>query len=246
MLRYDYKGRIKILMYEDIRLKDYVVVTGFPGFGWTGYLATKYIVDSLKMTRIGIILPRYLPEHTTISDYGIVMPFEIFASNKHKLCVVVNHGVPHDRERSDYARVIIEWLKNEEIRELILIGGLDKRFKVEGEAASYRWLSTSHSKTKLSAPLFEKGLYIIGPLALMLMYAEVYELPAIVLLPYADPGRPDPRAAAVAVEEISKIIGVEIDVKPLYIDAERIEKEIAEVVKYHKKLAERAKETVYM
>ena len=172
--------------------------------------------------------------------------FEIFASNKHKLCVIVNHGVPRDRERSDYARVIIEWLKNEEVRELILIGGLDKRFKVVGDAASYRWLSTSHSKTKLSAPLFEKGLYIIGPLALMLMYAEVYELPAIVLLPYADPGRPDPRAAAVAVEEISKIIGVKIDVKPLYIDAERIEREIAEVVKYHKKLAERTKETVYM
>ncbi len=246
MLKYNYKGRIKVIFYEDISLKDYTVITGFPGFGWTGYLATKYIADSLKIPRMGVILTRYLPEYTTYSDYGIVMPFELFISDKHRLCIIVNHGVPHEVERAEYSRVIIEWLKNEKVRELILIGGLDKRFKSESNLAPYRWLGTSTCKRKLEAPLLEKGLYIIGPLALMLMYAEIYELPALVLLPYAEPGRPDPRAAAVAVEQISRMLGLNIDVSPLYVDAERIEKEIAEVVKYHKKLAEGTRETVYM
>ncbi len=36
-------------------------VTGFEGFGATGYIATRYIASKLGMERVGGILTKYMP-----------------------------------------------------------------------------------------------------------------------------------------------------------------------------------------
>ena len=75
-----------------------------------------------------------------------------------------------------------------------------------------------------------KDLGIYGLLALFLSYFEMLNFPAIALLPYAEKGRPDPRAAAVAIEEINKMYNKSLDTTALIKDAEEIEKEIEAIM----------------
>ncbi len=238
------KKRVSIEMFEKLILKNHIVVTGFPGFGYTGYIATRYLAKEKKLDRVGVILTSRLPEYTVLEDYGVVFPFEIFSDHK-KLTVIVNHVLPDKRDRQDFALALVEWLKRNEISELALIGGLDKRFRKENER--YRWFATTSYSRRLDSPLMEKGLYIIGPLAYTIMYAELYKVPSIVILPYTEPLQFDPRAAATAVEVLDELYGLDVDTRKLYEDAERLEKEISELVKKQEEAAKHTTgERVYM
>ncbi|WP_252896517.1 PAC2 family protein [Metallosphaera hakonensis] len=91
------------------------------------------------------------------------------------------------------------------------MGGLDKRYKDVNEPI--KWMKTSKSEIDLPYPMLNKQLIMVGPLALFTVYAEIEDLPATILLPYADRERLDPGAAAVAVETITNIIGFNVDTK---------------------------------
>lgn len=236
----------RILLFEELKPKNHVVITGFPGFGYTGYIASRYIAQKLNLKRVGVIITREMPDYTMLEDYGIVFPFEIF-TDREKITIIVNHSLPPKRYRDSYARTVINWLRESSIKELVLIGGLNIKLK-EGDE-KYRWLKGTQSKQKLDAPLMKKGLYIIGPLAHMIMYAEMNLLPFIVILPYAEPLRLDPRAAAIAVEVIGRVYGITIDVSELYEDARKIEEELAEIIRQQEEAFRREasrEEHIYM
>ncbi len=238
------RKRVKIEFFEEININNHIVITGFPGFGYTGYIATRYLVREKKLDRIGIILTSRLPEYTMLEEYGILFPFEIF-SDREKLTVIVNHVLPDKKDRQDFAEVLIKWFKKDKILELALIGGLDRRFK-KGEE-KYRWFSTSSYERKLNSPLMDKGLYIIGPLAYTIMYAELYKIPSVIILPYTEPLHFDPRAAATAIDVLNNLYGLDVNTRKLYEDAERLEKEISELVKKQEEAVKRATgERVYM
>nr|MCG2909932.1 PAC2 family protein [Stygiolobus sp.] len=87
----------------------------------------------------------------------------------------------------------------------------------------------------------------IGPLALFTIYSEIEDLPAVVLLPYADRDRIDPAAAAVAIEEINKLLNLKIDVTELYEDARKIEEELQRQLELiQKELNRNVSDRVYM
>jgi uncharacterized protein len=70
------------------------------------------------------------------------------------------------------------------------------------------------------------------------MFTEILGQPAIVILPYAERERPDPRAASVAVKKISEILGMEIDVQDLIRHAETVE-EIERKIREHIEMPEK-------
>jgi len=56
-----------------------------------------------------------------------------------------------------------------------------------------------------------------------MMFTHAYGIPGIVILTYTELYRPDPRASAVAVEVIGKILEIEINTKKLIEEASIIE-----------------------
>lgn len=220
-------SRISIVLKKDVderELKGSVFITGFAGFGLVGYLTSRHIAYSLKMERIGFVRTRYIPETTFYTkNSGLVLPFEIYYRkiDSKKLVVLVNHGFPHSRERTDYAEVVVNWLKKIGVAEVILVGGLDPSVK-EDPNERYRWIPLGGTKRFLDAPILEER-HVVGPLALTMMFAEIEGIPGVVILPYAEPYRADPRATAIAVDIISKLIGINIDVSELYREAKIIE-----------------------
>jgi len=79
---------------------------------------------------------------------------------------------------------------------------------------------------KLKHPTLEPGLFVYGPLAIMLGEFEKRNFPAVAILPYASADHADPNAAATAIRAVSKAYGLKVDVKDLEYDAADIEEEI--------------------
>ena len=79
---------------------------------------------------------------------------------------------------------------------------------------------------KMNHPTLETGLFVYGPLAVMLAEFEKKQFPAIAVLPYASANHADPKAAATAIKTIAKAYSLKVDVKDLEYDAKDIEEEI--------------------
>ncbi|MGC8982840.1 MAG: proteasome assembly chaperone family protein [Desulfurococcaceae archaeon] len=210
---------------EESELKDSILITGYQGFGLVGYLATRHLVKELKLSKIGFIKTRYMPEATLYTrDLDIVFPFEIYAgtAGANKLVVVLHNQTPHERERTDYAEFLAKWAKGVGVKEVILIGGLSADLK-EDPNETYRWIPINDTTITLSNAKLLEERHVIGPLALTIMFMKAYNLKGVVLLPFAEPYRPDPKASAVAVGIISQILGVDISVQKLIEEAAIIE-----------------------
>ena len=83
---------------------------------------------------------------------------------------------------------------------------------------------------KMKIPQFKNGI-IAGVSGVMLNKGKHENIDVISILAEAHPNYPDARAAASAINVIATLIGVEINVVPLYDEAERIEKQLQ---KFHK------------
>jgi uncharacterized protein len=231
---------------KDKNLKGCHLITGFHGLGATGYIAVKHMVQLLKAERIGHVETERLPPFVSIEDGRLVTPFEIFRHNNYVF--ILTEVPPHPKDRHPFARGVAEWAVREKFDEAVLLGGLDNRLKKEGDADS-KCAATGSFKPRLESmkvPLLDKGLYVVGPLATMLSCLEFQDFPAVALLPYADPSRPDPRAAAVAITHLNELYKLEIDTSQLRKDAEKIETEVADLLKRRQDRMKHEQQALYI
>jgi uncharacterized protein len=204
--------------------KGSILVTGFRTIGEVGYLATRHLALSPGFSRVGFIETKKMRDVAFVDDYGLATPFELFFNRESRILVVLNHLLPHQSEWTAFTKGLVDWAIKHEISEGIFIGGLDSRYS-DGKS-KLRWLKTSKSIRSLNYPYMEKQLLIVGPLALITIYSEMLGFPATVLLPYSDKDRPDPAAAAIAIEAINEMLGTKFDTSKLYEEARKLEEEL--------------------
>ncbi|MGC9777997.1 MAG: proteasome assembly chaperone family protein [Candidatus Heimdallarchaeota archaeon] len=209
--------------------KDNTLITGFHGIGTTGFIAAKYITNELNAVKIGTILSDFLPPFVTTKDGKLSLPFELFREKDN--IILVPHFQPYRHEHKAFADKIVEWTINSKFQQTILIGGLDARLK-KNEDDKIRAVATSAylEKNKISLPILEDGLFVTGPIAIILALYEVYDYPAIALLPYAESSRADPLAASIAIKAINKLANIDVNVNKLIQDAELIEHNIQDMI----------------
>ena len=226
-------------------LKGSVMVTGFHGLGATGFIAVKHAVTSLNADLIGYIETEKIPPFVSMEEKRLSLPFEIY--QKDKYVFVLTNVPPHPKERQAYCRSLAEWAVEQGFAKCYLLGGLDSRLK-PSENDKIRIAVTKGCKDieKIGIPLLEKGLFVVGPLAVMLTHFEINNFPAVALLPYANPTRPDPLAASVAVEYLNKLTNLSMDVSQLINDAQKIETEIQEFNKQRQERGKPEHQTLYI
>lgn len=214
---------LKSIANED--LAGSILITGYQGFGLVGYLATRHIVKELKLNKIGFIRTRYMPEASMYTrDGDIEFPFEVYSGNVglNKLLVILHNNTPHEKDRSDYAEFLAKWARDLGVKEVILIGGLSQELR-EDPGEKYRWIPINNTSIRFNDAKVLEERYIIGPLALTMMFVRAYGLKGVVVLPFTEPYRPDPKAGAIAVSVIAKILGIEISIQKLIEEATMLE-----------------------
>jgi uncharacterized protein len=236
---------VRIALYDDKEeIRNCYFLTGFHGVGLTGYITVNHIVKSLHARPIGYVETQHQPALVSIADERISFPFELLRHDD--IIILFPRVQPKRSEVGEFAREVVRWVTANEIKEAVLVGGLDNRFK-EG-AESIRCVPTRPSLDKAKAlkiPLLEESLFVTGPLALMLAYFEMKAFPAIALLPYSERGRPDPRAASLAVKQINDLFSLNIDVFELINDAKRIEDEVTKMIDGQRERTGRDSQAMY-
>lgn len=220
---------IKFIMNKDLNFKDSVLITGFHGIGTTGFIAIKYMISQLEAEKIGTIITDFIPPFITTKEGKLSLPFELF--KKDDIILFMPQFQPYRNEHRIFSEEIVDWTIKSNFKKVILLGGLDSRLK-KNENDRLRAVATSEylMKNQIDVPILEDGLFVTGPLALLLTYYEINNYPAIALLPYAESSRADPLAAANAINTINKILDLQINTSKLIEDAEVIEKNLQEVI----------------
>ncbi|WP_338600027.1 proteasome assembly chaperone family protein [Sulfolobus tengchongensis] len=239
-------SNVKIIIKKDLsNLQGATFITGFRTIGEVGYLATRHLALKRNMERIGYVVTKYYRDVTFLDEYGLATPFDIFYDKEKHLILLLNHILPFQREWNDFANAVIKWVKGVSVNNVLLIGALDKRYKVGNE--NLKWLKTSKCNMNLDYPQLDKQLLMVGPLALFTLHAEIEDLPALVLLPYADRERTDPVAAATAIEVLNKILNLSVSVNELYEEAKRIEEDLQKQMELlQRELSRGGTDRVYM
>ncbi len=230
---------IEIHMYEEVDLRNALLIDGFPTVGLVSTIVSSFIVDALKLRRVGAIISRHFPAAAIIQNGVPSPPLRIYAGPK--LCGPENEcdqvviltsevRIPDDLQLP-LAQKILDWAKAEGIKVTLSVEGTPMQDMPEPEETLgiYGAGSTERAREligRFNLTPMDMGI-ITGVTGHMLYLANMEDRDVLCMLGPAHAQFPDARAAAKMIEVIDDMLPViEIDTSPLLEQASKIEEEI--------------------
>ena len=221
-----------VIEKPDILKKSQIFITGFHGLGEVGYIAIRHIIDQLNCERTGIIISDSAPPVLSIYKGKLQQPFEFYTYEN--FTFMIPHLQPYQHLQSLFATKLVDWLLSQNhFTETYLLGGVDARLRISEDfnlryipTQQYMETITQERKELIEKNLLDEGLFVAGPLAVILGILDIKEHPALAVLAYAQRDRPDPKGAVYIVEELNKMFDLTVDTTELIENAKRIEEEI--------------------
>jgi uncharacterized protein len=209
------------------------VIVGIPEMGLVGTIAASYLVEKLKLPEIAFVDSDLLPQMVVVHDSEPKEPIRIFG--KGTLVVVVSE-VPLMAVLSyELASELARWTKAKQGR-MVGVTGIpsDDRVESAGQKTPAVLAVTNDEGIRSSikaigAKPFEHGI-IASTYATLLRRCASLGVPNLTLLAECYAGFPDPGAAAAAVEVLSKLLQIPIDVKQLLDGAEETRLRLRELM----------------
>ena len=232
---------VTICNFEEVDLKDATVIAGFPSIGLVSTIAANYLIDALNLKQIGCVTSSQFPALSVVHTGEPLSPVRIYSGSQPgagKIVVFVSEFKPKPNLINSISETIMNWVAEKKCKLLISPEGM----VVEGKNAdednieAYAIGSTEHARGMLMSkdiPQFKNGI-IAGVSGVLLNLGKQAKVDVISILAEAHPNYPDARAAAAAINVMANIMGVEINVKPLYEESERIEMQLQKMHKQAK------------
>lgn len=212
---------------------DSVVLSCFPSAGLATTVAGHYIVRTLGLKRTARMeSPDQLP--VAVIQQGQVQP-AVRVYGRNDFSMVLSEFPPTDHQIQRIARAILNGAEQRKARMVLCLEGvLPQPFDDEEELADESlWLAIARSDPTVQkwfepakARPLEEG--VLGGVSGALLVAGIERnIPVAVLLVSArsNVGYPDHRAGATLIEALDRVLpDLKIDVAPLRVQAERIEK----------------------
>jgi len=237
---------IKIYELKRLDLRNSAVIDGFPSVGLVSTITANYLIGILQMEQIGILDSIHFPTVSVVRNSEPLNPVRIYAKEKVKedekqVVVFISEFQPPPNLIKMIAGSILDWMVEQGCNLLISPEGLvidrgessqenpEEDDKEPEELEAYGIGSTENARNLLNKhdiQQFQEGV-ISGVAGVLLNEGKRRGFDVISLLAEARPNYPDARAAARVIEAIDKILlNKNIDVKPLYREAEGIEARI--------------------
>lgn len=231
--------KVEIVDFEEIDLKDATVIAGFPSIGLVSTIAANYLIDALNLEQIGCLRSSQFPALSVVHTGEPLSPVRIYAGTQpggKKIVVFVSEFKPKPHLINGISDAIMRWVNEKKCKTLISPEGMvveGKDDEAGSVADAYAIGSTDQARSMLLSKdiaQFKNGI-IAGVSGVLLNLGKQAKFDVISILAEAHPNYPDAKAAAAAINVIASIVGVEINVTPLYEESERIEKKLQ---KFHK------------
>ena len=231
-----------IQIYEQRRmdLLGATVIDGFPSVGLVSSIVANYLINSLGLMQVGIMDSPYFPTVSLVREGRPMNPVRIYAGSKpttgpsDQLVVFISEFQPPPNLIKGIAATVLDWAQDQKCTSLVCPEGLivDREAEDAPNAEVYGIGSTDHANEVLrkhGVAIFEEGV-ITGVAGVLLNEGRKRDFDVITLLSEAHPDYPDARAAARVIETIDKLLlHTELDAKPLYEEAERIENQLKSI-----------------
>lgn len=235
---------VKIHEFGDHDLKGAKVVDGFPSVGLVSTIAANYLIDMLKLEQIGIVDSRHFPTLSVVHAGEPLNPVRIYGGehadkegNPEKIVVFISEFQPAPFLVRPIAEAILDWTSEKGVDIVISPEGLvleeDDGGYDDGDVEVYAIGSTAETRALIEerdVTPFTHGI-ITGVSGVLLNIGKRERLPVVSILAEAHANYPDARSAATVIETIGKLLNIEINVEPLYKEAEGFEKQIRSLQK---------------
>ncbi len=239
-----------IVIYELKRMdiRGATVIDGFPSVGLVSSIVANYLINTMKLTQIGIMDSVYFPTVSLVRDGVPQNPVRIYAGEKvgdgpdssDQLVVFISEFQPPPNLVKPIASTILDWAEDQKCKMLVSpeglvidkesveIDGKDEEMGVYG-VGSTQWMRNELAKSGVNE--FTEGV-ITGVAGVLLNEGRRRDFNVATVLAEAHPDYPDARAAAQVMEMINEfLLHIELDVSPLYHEAERIESQLKTIHK---------------
>lgn len=226
---------INFIEYKEKNLKDYTLIEGLPGMGLVGTIAAKYVIEKLNFDDYGYIESSLFLPVVRIHNGVPVRPARIYISDSKKLVVLISEQIIPKNHTYALAKSVSEWIQKKGISSLISLSGIHAYDNDPEQPIIYGIAANDKSKEVLK----KNGLRIIedgittGVTALILLNLKKTNVNAISILGNVKIAA-DYQAAAEVLKKLNEITALNIDVKPLMLEAKQVEREIVENLKKFK------------
>ncbi|MDD5317395.1 MAG: proteasome assembly chaperone family protein [Candidatus ainarchaeum sp.] len=214
--------RVDIIESSEFDLDGPVLVEGLPGLGLVGTIAASYLVDKLKMDELGYIESEAFPPIAAVHNGMPLHPARIYKSKKYNMVVLISEFIIPIRAVYPLSHAILGWAIAKKVDKIISLGGIVQRGEqdeVFGIASTPELAEkTAASKIKL----IREGA-TTGVNGVLLSDCASRGFPAVSLLAEAKQEQMDPRGAALVIEALKRLTGIDIDTSDLRKESEELE-----------------------
>jgi len=202
---------MKIVEYLQKNYKGYNLIEGFPSPDLTATITTKYLIDTLKMEKIGHVESKMFFPVVRINKGLPEAPIRLYASDKHKLIAILPDQIIPGNLVFEYCKVLLEWANKKKIEGIYTVASL------QAQKPSTNVYAVTNNKYGLAnlkkneIELIKDGLTSgIGAILL----SEEKKLP-VYLIMGAISEKTSYEVAARILETLNKLFQTQIDTQPL-------------------------------
>ncbi|HEV8289873.1 MAG TPA: PAC2 family protein [Candidatus Norongarragalinales archaeon] len=221
-------AQIEIREIEKIKLKDPIIIEGFPGIGMIGTIAANYLAEKLEMQLVGYIASPQFPPIAAIHDFRPVSPARIYASEKYNIIALFSELVIPAEIVFDLSNKIIDWAQSKGAVAIYSLAGIATE---NPEDKIYAITSTKEMTEKLSRlkiELVREGA-TQGVSGVLIAECAARKFPAANLMIQTNTPL-DPKGAAALIDKLAPIIGIKIDTAPLVAEGEKVQARMKEAM----------------
>ena len=231
---------IQIYELKRMDVRGATVIDGFPSVGLVSSIVANYLINALGLSQIGIMDSVYFPTVALVRDGQPMNPVRIYAGPKvdghDQVVVFISEFQPPPNLIKGIASTVLDWAQDARCNLLVCPEGLivdasdldeeERQIEVYGIGSTEKTMDMLRGN---GVTVFEEGV-ITGVAGVLLNEGRKRDFDVITLLSEAHPDYPDARAAARVIETIDKLLlHTELDARPLYEEAERIEKQLKSI-----------------
>jgi uncharacterized protein len=214
---------IEFVETKKMSLSGYTLIEGFPDLGLAGTIGSRYLIEKLDFEQIGYIESRLFLPIIRIEKGLPLHPVRIYASKKHKTVIIIAEQIISNNIASPFAKAIMDWVKKKKIKSVIATSGI----RVPNGKSVYAFASNEKGKKAIKKNKIEliNGGISSGVTAMLMLEFKDNNIEAFCLMGNAK-NNADYESASEIVKAFGKLIGFELDVKPLLEEAKKLEKAI--------------------
>ena len=211
------------------------IILGFPGFGLVVSIAVEFLIDHLTTEKVGRMLVPEMPAMVAIHQKKVIDAISLYHDKQDNLLFV--HGINAPRglewEAASQVEKLAVQVKAKEVISLEGVGSGDPK----GQPQAYFHATDEKTASQLAGmgikPL-EEGI-IIGLSAALL---STRDLPITCLFAETASELPDSKAAAEIIKVLDRYLGLEVDYKPLLVQAQKFEQKLKGLLSQSQKAQE--------